>query len=215
MEGIIVGRMNDIVSIAEAKEIMGDNFIGVDELRLMKEMRLKIPRELPEIEFSTEVLNEKKDDYLLVLGLSEFDDGEPVTIRKMIEIFGKNPELNEPCFYNQDWYEKEEFIDVQMESQWFLIKKDVFEDSRAKQPDELQKKYRFPSAVRCCYSFFVAWLCQNIKLWYHDFVWCCDKDHNSDRIYVGKYHDIDGVNKNGFSIHRHLGIRDCYGCVDD
>ena len=214
MEGIIAGRMNDIVSIATVKKIMGDNFIGEDELRQMKEMRLRIPKELPEIEFSIGVLNEKKDDYLLVLGLSEYDDGEPVTIRNMIKVFGKDPEVKEPCFYNQDWYEKEEFINVQMENQWFLIKKDVFEDSRAKQPDELQKKYVFPSATKCCYSFFVAWLCKDIKLWYHDFVWCCDKDHNGDRIYVGKYHDVDGVNKNGFSIHRHLGLRDCYGCIN-
>ena len=214
MEGIITRRMNGIVSIEEAKEIMGKNFIGVDELRKMKEMRLRIPTELLEIKFSVDALNEKKDDYLLMLGLSEFDNGEPVNIRNMIRIFGKDPEIKEPCFYNQDWYEKEDFIDAQMENQWFLIKKDVFEDSRAKQPDELQKKYRFPSAVKCCYSFFITWLCKDIKLWYHDFVWCCDKDHNEDRIYVGKYHDVDGVNKNGFSIHRHLGLRDCYGCID-
>ncbi len=214
MEGINAVRMNDIVCIANAKEIMGDNFIGVDDLRKMKEMKLKIPAEIPQIEFSIDILNEKKDNYLLVLGLNEFDNGEPVTIRNMIRVFGKNPEISEPCFYNQDWYEKEEFIDVQLDSQWFLIKKEVFEDSRAIQPDVLQKKYRFPSAVRCCYSFFSTWLCKGTKLWYHDFVWCSDTDHNGDRIYVGKYHDVDGVNKNGFSIHRHLGLRDCYGCVD-
>lgn len=52
------------------------------------------------------------------------------------------------------------------------------------------------------------------KLWYHDFVWCSDVDHNGDRIYVGKYNDIDGVNKDGFSIHRHLALRLCYGCID-
>ena len=31
---------------------------------------------------------------------------------------------------------------------------------------------------------------------------------------LGKYHDVDGVNKNGFSIHRHLSLRPCYGCID-
>ena len=214
MEGIVVGQMNDIVSIAEAKEIMGDNFIGADELRQIENLRLRIPSVLPEIEFSAERLKRKKDDYLLMLGLSGFEDGSPVTIRNLIKIFGKNPDAKEPCFYNQDWYEKEDFIDLQMENQWFLIKKDVFEDSRAMQPDELQKKYVFPSAVKCCYSFFTVWLCRDIKLWYHDFVWCNDTDHNGDRIYVGKYHDVDGVNENGFSIHRHLGLRDCYGCVE-
>lgn len=47
-------------------------------------------------------------------------------------------------------------------------------------------------------------------LWYHDFVWCEDLDHNGDRIYVAKYHDVDVINKNGFRIHRHLALRPCY-----
>lgn len=51
-------------------------------------------------------------------------------------------------------------------------------------------------------------------LLYHDFVWCVDVDHNGDRIYVGKYHDIDGINKNVFSIHRHLALRQCYASTD-
>ena len=214
MEGIIIGRLSDNVSIAEAKKIMGENFVGVDELRQIEELKFSIPNNQPEVKFSADRLERIKDDYLLILGLSEFEDGSPVTIRNLIKIFGKNPALSEPCFYNQDWYEKEAFIDIQMENQWFLIKKNVYEESRAVQPGELQKKYIFPSAVRCCYSFFVTWLSKNTKLFYHDFVWCSDTDHNGDRIYVGKYHDVDGVNNNGFSIHRHLGLRACYGCVD-
>ena len=51
-------------------------------------------------------------------------------------------------------------------------------------------------------------------LWPYDFIWCSDFDHNGDRIYVGKYHDIDGVNKDGFSIHRHLALRICYASIN-
>ena len=87
-------------------------------------------------------------------------------------------------------------------------------DSRAVQPGELMKTHTFPSAIRCVYAFFTAWYGLGEKPWYHDFVWCSDTDHNGDRIYVGKYHDVDGVNKNGFSIHRHLALRPCYGCID-
>ena len=65
----------------------------------------------------------------------------------------------------------------------------------------------------CTYTFFVFYLCRHEKIWNHDFIWCSDRDHNGDRIYVGKYHDIDGVNKNGFSIHRHLALRPCYGAI--
>ena len=63
-------------------------------------------------------------------------------------------------------------------------------------------------------SLMLAYFARKEYLWWHDFVWCSDVDHNGDRIYVGKYHDIDGVNKNGFSIHRHLALRPCYGSVD-
>ncbi len=202
-----------MVSIEEAKQIMGDNFIGPDELSNQTVMSFLID-DVPEIPFGLSELQNKSKDYMLILGINRFKNGKPITIRNLIDIFGKNPDEYEPCFYNQDWYDKEEFIDIEMKSEWYFIRKDVFEDSRAIMPEDLMKKYAFPMAVSCCYAFFVSWICKDIKLWYHDFVWCCDTDHNGDRIYVGKYHDVDGVNKNGFSIHRHLELRDCYGCVD-
>ncbi len=206
--------MSESTKIDIAKQIMGQNFIGPGELRLCKEMQLEIPEIISDITYTQSILKEKREDYILILGISNFCDGKPVTIRNMIEKFGKNPKETEPCFYNQDWYEHENFIDIQMSDGWFFIRKNIHENSRAVQPDELMREYCFPSAIRCCYAFFTAWQSLNIKLWYHDYVWCSDKDHNGDRIYVGKYNDIDGVNKNGFSIHRHLALRSCYGCVD-
>lgn len=197
-----------------AKEVMRDNFIGIDEIKAVDLLKLSLSDTIPEIPFSIEELEKKKTDYLLILGVSRFANGDLVNIRNMQKIFGKDPDITEPCFYNQDWYNKETFMDTPLQEGWFLIRKDVFEDSRAVQPTELMRKYKFPSAITCTYAFFVAWLTKEIKLWYHDFVWCCDTDHNGDRIYVGKYHDIDGVNKSGFSIHRHLALRPCYACVD-
>lgn len=197
-----------------AKEVMRDNFIGIDEIKAVDLLKLSLSDTIPEIPFSIEELEKKKTDYLLILGVSRFANGDLVNIRNMQKIFGKDPDITEPCFYNQDWYNKETFMDTPLQEGWFLIRKDVFEDSRAVQPTELMRKYKFPSAITCTYAFFVAWLTKEVKLWYHDFVWCCDTDHNGDRIYVGKYHDIDGVNKSGFSIHRHLALRPCYACVD-
>ena len=206
--------MSEFISIEQAKNIMEDNFIGYEELSKTGIIKFKPLQEIPSIPFSAEALKRKAKDYLLVLGLDEMSDGRPVTIRNLLDIFGKEPEIMEPCFYNQDWYDKEDFIDMTMKKGWFLIRKNVYEDSRALQPMELLKTYIFPSAVCCTYAFFVSWLTKGVKLWYHDFVWCSDTDHNGDRIYVGKYHDVDGVNKNGFSIHRHLALRPCYGCID-
>ena len=193
---------------------MGDSFIGVEELKNMEVFEFAIPEELPKIQYSEKELEKKKNDYLLILAVDKLDNGKKVNIRNLIEIFGKDPFISEPCFYNQDWYDKEEFINTPIQMGWFLIRKNVYEDSRAVQPNDLQNKYIFPSAVKCVYAFFVAWKSKNMKLWYHDYVWCSDTDHNGDRIYVGKYNDVEGVNKNGFSIHRHLALRDCYGCVD-
>jgi hypothetical protein len=200
--------------VEEAKRIMRSNFIGPEELKNIKKIHFNIPETLPQITYSIEELNKKKDNYILILGLSYMNNGVPVTIRNMKDIFGNNPEMQEPCFYNQDWYDAESFVDFQMNEGWYLIRKDVFEDSRAVQPQQLMEKYCFPKAITCTYSFFICWLCLGVKLWYHDFVWCSDVDHNGDRIYVGKYHDVDGINKNGFSIHRHLALRSCYACID-
>ena len=203
------------MTLERAKEIMGDQFIGPDELReCAQSLKLNIPNEISAIPYDEEKLLASKEHYFLILGVSKFADGKNVTCRNLKAIFGKDPDVSEPCFYNQDWYDKEEFIDTPMVSGWYLIRKDVFEESRAVMPDELMKTISFPTAVSCTYAFFVTWLSKGVKLWYHDFVWCSDVDHNGDRIYVGKYHDVDGVNKNGFSIHRHLALRPCYGAID-
>lgn len=203
------------MTIESAKEIMGAQFIGPDELRCCTPYLLfKIPEAVPSIPFDKEKLLASKELYYLILGVSKFADGKNVTCRNLKTIFGKDPEVSEPCFYNQDWYDQEDFIDLTMETGWFLIRKDVFEESRAVMPTELIKTVSFPTAIRCTFSFFVVWLSKGEKLWYHDFVWCSDVDHNGDRIYVGKYHDVDGINKNGFSIHRHLALRPCYGAID-
>ena len=205
--------MSNPVSLEQAKEIMGNNIIGPDELGSIEWLAID-DRDIPEIPYNINELEQKKNDYLLILAVDRLADGKELNIRSLQLLFGKDPDIKEPCFYNQDWYEKEHFVDVQLKKEWVLIRKNVYEDSRAVMPNELSTKYSFPKAVTCVYAFFVAWLTKDIKLWYHDFVWCSDTDHNGDQIYVGKYHDVDGVNKNGFSIHRHLALRPCYGCID-
>lgn len=206
--------MKKVIDEKTARDIMESNVIGAEELSAIGTMKLAIGNNSPEIPYSVEELIAKKDDYILILGVSKFIDGSSVTIRALKEIFGRNPDENEPCFYNQDWYEKELFIDVPMDDGWYLIRKNVYEESRGIQPSELSEKFEFPLAIRCVYSFYVAWLALGMKLWFHDFIWCSDTDHNGDRIYVGKYHDVEGINKNGFSIHRHLALRPCYACID-
>ena len=169
---------------------------------------------VPDMNYSMEQLEACVTDYLLVMGLPCIGD-KTVNIRNLREVFGVDPDVSEPCFYNQDWYMHEDFIDQPLESRWYLLRKEVIEASRAVMPEQLMAdSYAFPSAILCAWSFFACWFCYDGRLWYHDFVWCCDTDHNGDRIYVGKYHDVDGVNKNGFSVHRHLALRQCYAAVN-
>jgi hypothetical protein len=196
------------------KQLFGHHLIGPEEVQpLLERLGWGTDINVPELNYTMDELAACAADYLLVMGLPSVG-GKPVSIRTLREAFGVDPDVSEPCFYNQDWYMHEDFIDRTLEPRWYLIRKEVVESSRAVMPEQLMASdYAFPTAILCAYAFFAYWFCYDEKLWYHDFVWCCDTDHNGDRIYVGKYHDVDGVNKNGFSVHRHLALRNCYAAV--
>lgn len=204
-------------TIEEARLIFKDNFIGLEQLNPILSHFLPNKKSIvhvPSITWGEKKLRPLAKDYILILGLPQWG-GIPITIRNMRDFFGLNPDVSEPCFYNQDWYLNESFIDETLDLKWYLVRKTVFDDSRAVDPNLLiATKQSFPSAILCCYTFFAFWLSRGSKLWETDFVWCSNLDHNGDRIYVGKYHDVDGINKNGFSIHRHLALRSCYAAID-
>lgn len=201
----------------QVKRLFGLNFIGKDELKpFLKALgfgEVEI-QEKAVVYSDSDLQKAAKEGYILIYGVGQIN-GQNITLRFLRDRFGVNPDVSEPCLYNQDWYLKEDFMDVTLEAKWYLIKKEVFEESRAVMPGELsQQGMNFPPAILCGYTFFAYYMSRGEYLWWHDFVWCCDTDHNGDRIYVGKYHDVDGVNKNGFSIHRHLALRPCYGSVN-
>ncbi len=143
-----------------------------------------------------------------------------VTLNQMREYFGMDPAA-EPCFYNQDWYLKEDFAaTTATDGEWHVLHKNVREEWRAKMPQDIEAALagneRLPTAVTAAFVFFVYWYETGGKrLWEHDFVWCSDTDHNGDRIYVGRYEDPTGVNKNGFNIHRHLALRPAYSAAPE
>lgn len=202
--------------LKQAEALFGSNFIGPDRINSMltamgcSPLR---PEDIPPLEYSDTLLEKSAADFLLVLGYPG-TAGDSVDILKFRDCFGIDPDRSEPCLYNQDWYLKEDFVHKTLDSRWYLLRKDVFEDTRSLSPESIAGSgIVFPSAILCVYAFFAFYLACGQPLWRHDFVWCSDTDHNGDRIYVGKYHDIDGVNKNGFSIHRHLALRPCYSSI--
>jgi hypothetical protein len=214
--------MERTTSIKKAKEIMGKNFIGLDELLAIQgKMGIYIPEDLktncPFIPFSENILEKSKNDYILILGVPYHKDKTPLTIVKMREHFGYNPDISEPCFYNQDWYFREAFAEKnKIKPGWYLLSKSIRAETRGIPPEELissiPELHLFPSAILCAYTFFCYYLFTGGHiLWRNDYLWCSDFDNNSDRIYVGRYIDSEKKNKNGFSIHRQLSIKACYG----
>lgn len=202
-------------ALAYIRGMYGENFIGFDELLpFINALDLKLENiQIPELNFSLDELRKYSKDYILIMGIKTIGC-EFINIRFLRSKFGVDPESFQPCFYNQDWYINELFLDKTLENRWYLLKKNVIEESRAVQPNlMLSNQIVFPSAILCAYAFFAYYFARNKILWKYDFVWCSDFDHNDDRIYVGKYLDVDGVNKNGFSIHRHLSLRSCYGSI--
>lgn len=209
--------MERTTGVTEARQILGINFIGVDELSLIAgKIGILVPESCPEIPFSREELEEKKLDYILILGVTKLKNGEQMNLLKLRNHFGMFPEISEPCFYNQDWYIKESFAcDCTIESKWYLIRKEVISDTRGKDIDNSTQKpaYQLPAALVCAFCFFSYYFLTSHYLWKYDFIWCSDHDSNGDRIYVARYYDKSGFSKNGFSIHRHLKIKENYGCI--
>lgn len=208
-----------MLTIDDAQKIMGKNFIGSEELAKMdKFLKVKIAK-VPPMPFSAGLLKKQCKDYILILGVAKDAKGRAITINNLRMIFGVDPARSEPCFYNQDWYLKEKFAaQTTLKLRWYLVGKNIISASRDLEPKKalanLPKNVSFPSAILMAYTFFAYYLAHGGEiLWKNDFIWCSDLDHNGDRIYIGRYIDPNGINKNGFNIHRHLSIRPCYGVI--
>ncbi|MCX6723536.1 MAG: hypothetical protein NT094_05785 [Candidatus Staskawiczbacteria bacterium] len=210
-----------MVDIKEAKRIMGKNFIGLEELKLMlKALSLQLPSKIPNIPFSSDLLKKRAKKYVLILGINRMRGGNKITLNNLRSFFGTDPNKSEPCFYNQDWYLKEKFANnTTLLNKWYLVRKDIVFSTRGQTPERarrfLSKKSVLPSAILTAFTFFAYYFkTKGEVLWKNDFIWCSDLDHNGDRIYTGRYVDPNKINKNGFNIHRHLSIRSCYGCLE-
>ena len=201
------------MEISEIKKCLGHNFIGADELSLIKNsFSVQIPTVLPPIPFDESTIVANRDTHLLLLCLSKFSDGTDITIKAMKERISMLD--GAPCFYNQDWYLNEEFIKKTLKTKWLFISKKLLDDSRAMTIDKVLSKYKLYSAVELTFAFFANYFINNgEKLWNNDYVWCSDVDDKGDQIYVGRYTDASGLNKDGFEIHRHLRIKKNYGVI--
>jgi hypothetical protein len=200
-----------------AKQLFGKNFIGPGELnRIAGDLNIRAVRdnEVPFIPFSDSVLRQTAHSHILFLGVPETADRSPLSLARMRDFFGMDPAAKAPCFYNQDWYTREDFFnECRIELKWYLLRKELIPESRGKGITG-DTPANLPTALVCSFAFFSWYFHTGEYLWEKDFVWCADMDANGDRIYVGRYFDPAGIAKNGFSIHRHLRIREHYGSID-
>ena len=200
-----------------AKEILGAQYLGPLELRTLP---FTVAEAAPAVPYSRELLRARRDSHILVFTPETYADGAPITLNSLREKFGVDPHVSEPCMYNQDWYLKEDFAARRtLDGKWHLIQKKVRDDARAKPPEDIEKILKsegFSTAVTYAFAFFAWWFARGgERLWEHDFVWCSDRDHNNDRVYVGCYEDPSSINKNGFNIHRHLSLRPAYSAAPE
>jgi len=171
--------------------------------------------DIPPIPYSEDELLRFRGSCILILGNTRTKTGQPLSINSMRDSFGIDPHQSEPCFYNQDWYLREPFANqCTIEYRWYIFEKEVRPESRGKEPSfDPAIVSALPSALLLCYTFFAYHILNGVTLWQHDYLWCSDMDSFGDRIYVGRYYDPNQLNKNGFSIHRHLTIKQNYGSI--
>jgi hypothetical protein len=201
----------------EIKNIFRSNFIGFEEIMSInkKFQFLFIDKHFnKDIPFPIESLREKGNEYILFYFHPILINNDTFSINSLKKYLNKI-NFKELHFYNQDWYENENFANKCKDNAgWYLLKKSVYESSRGIAPNFNTTNSLYPSASLCTYLFFLNYLVNHTVLWEYDYVWCSDLDTHGDNIYVGRYKDINKINKDGFSIHRHLKIKNNYGVIN-
>jgi hypothetical protein len=141
-----------------------------------------------------------KNDISIFCDSTILDGSEKVTLKYLKNNFSE-------LFYPQDWYNKESFMDESFEPGWYTIPKHISDPSRGKLPP---RSGLYPASL-LTYIFIMFYVKYNEILWPNDYIWCDTFDSSGDQIYVGRYYDPLNLSKNGFSIHRHLSIKNNYG----
>lgn len=199
------------MNIKEAKALFKDNFIGLNEIKsINNKLKINLPNKNPELNIKLDDID--PNEYILILGTEELTNSKKLNIKEFVKIFGYQYDENYASFYNQDWYLEEEFVNKGLSNKWYLIQKYIPDNTRGFQPS-IEAKSFLPSAILCVYTFFIWSILRQEYLWGNDYVWCSDIDRHGDQIYVGKYHDLDNLKRSGFSIHRHLSIKNNYGVI--
>lgn len=112
--------------LEQAKEIMGSDFLGPDEIINAFGTAVEI-EEVPAIPFSRAELEQAKElGQMLILR-------QPLTMQQIGEALGDKVKDEGKVFYDTDWYKEEKFFTEELaQAGWALVSKEVVPDSTDK-----------------------------------------------------------------------------------
>jgi hypothetical protein len=136
-----------IRELKEARELFGEDFLGVEEIEKFTGRKLKEEEKRQVAKMWTEKVREqkltkpdlerlKKEGFMVILRtamLSHEGKEIPANVENLRKKF-KN------LFYNQDWYDDEKFAkEGAVRMAWAIVKKEVLEESRSKDWDDQEE----------------------------------------------------------------------------
>ena len=135
-------------SFDEAKEIMGKNFFGPEEIKSAFE--LEFAGEIPPIPFPKERLEQLKDSCQLILWsdvlITQDNTVVEITGSSLYEYLGKKKEDGTPLLADIDWYKNEAFFTTEYPKLgWKLVSKDLI-------PNSMRKNYLDQTKVLADYA---------------------------------------------------------------
>jgi hypothetical protein len=196
-----------------ARSVLGQDFIGPDELKMISvDFNFDFNFDFPDLKLSIDDLNKiRSSNMMLILFWPYCLGSTEISIKVMRENFGVSGEFRVDGFYNQDWYINDPFYEKSYSKPcWLRVSKEVEEGLRGVGPIQKYINEHALDAVLYIYTFFVTLFLRQVILWPHDYVWTSTKDYNGDWVYIGRYKDINGINRDGLSIHRYLSISKIY-----
>lgn len=185
---IVDGLCEPINSQVLAREIMGKNFFGIEDV--IRYFGVKPTKQqlaaLAEVPFSVEVLQSCKDTHILVAGF-------PLSILDIRGIAKK--QSDQTLFYSQDWYDKQAFAKDKGKVGWQLVRKEPIANSTSKTWNDQQallSNEETPTARIVVYTMIGHFLATGERLFEEIYVRTATLDSGADRVNVG-YFDSEGL----------------------
>jgi hypothetical protein len=169
-----------------AREIMGKNFLGVEEVMTHYKVMPTVEQldALAEIPFSETELEECKDTHLLVAGF-------PMTI---LDVRAKAPSKKPKTFYSYKdaWYNTQAFAtDEKVGLRWYLIRKTAVDSSFSKLFDNQKRllgpKDEVPRACELVYAVVLYFMATGERLFSNTYVRTITLDADGYRVNVGYF----------------------------